>query len=278
MTLTRIICAVVLALSVARTGAASEDAASLDHGYRLMYELDFESAARVFAEWRVGHPRDPIAPVSLAANLLFAELNRSGILQAQFFVDDKSFTDARHPPLPPDLRPRFDALIADAEAVARARLAEDPHDRDALFSLAMSFGLRADFAALLEGRTLVALSYSKQATRIARTLIQVAPDDADAYLAAGVGPYVVGSLVAPLRWVLRIAGFDGDKREGIRKVRVTAEHGRFLAPFARILLAIACLRDHDTKGARELLVGLARDFPTNPLFAHELQRIDAKVD
>jgi hypothetical protein len=267
-----------MALGVAQAGAASEEPMSLEHGYRLMYELDFESAGRVFLQWRVDHPRDPLGPVSQAANLLFMELNRSGVLQAQFFVDNKSFTGGKHPTVPPDVRARFEAAVADAEAVARARLAEDPRNHDALFALAMTFGLRADFAGLLDGRNMAALSYSRQATRVARTLIELAPDYADAYLATGVSQFIVGSLIAPMRWVLRLAGFDGDKTKGMQQVRLTAEGGRFLGPFARILLAIACLREHDTKGARELLAGLARDFPSNPLFARELQRIPAKAN
>jgi hypothetical protein len=270
--------AMAMALELARNVAASEAAPSLEHGYQLMYGLDFASAGRVFLEWRTEHPRDPLAPMSLAANLLFSELYRSGVLQAQFFVDDRSFTSSK-PSLPPaDLTARFDAAVAEAEAVARARLGEDPRDRDALFALAMASGLRADFAALLEGRNMAALSYTREATRVARTLIGVAPDYADAYLATGISQFLVGSLIAPMRWALRLAGFEGDKRKGMQELGRTAAGGRFLGPFARILLAIACLREHDTTRARELLVGLERDFPSNPLFARELQRLASKAN
>jgi hypothetical protein len=50
--------------------------------------------------------------------------------------------------------------------------------------------------------------------------------------------------------------------------------GRFLGPFARILLAIACLRTDETAHARDLLVALAHDFPSNGLFAREVRRLD----
>jgi hypothetical protein len=241
-----------------------------------MYGLDFASAGRVFLQWRAEHPRDPLGPMSLAANLLFSELNRSGVLQGQFFADDRSFTASRPPAPPADLRARFEAAADDAEVVARARLAESPADSDALFALAMADGLRADFAALIEGRSMAALAYTRGATRIARTLIRVAPDYADAYLATGISQFIVGSLIAPMRWALRLAGFEGDKRKGMQELRITAERGRFLGPFARILLAIACLREHDPSGARDLLAGLAHDFPTNPLFERELRRLSAK--
>jgi hypothetical protein len=56
-------------------------------------------------------------------------------------------------------------------------------------------------------------------------------------------------------------------------LRLAAEKGRFLAPFARLLLAVAALRDRDTAKARDILARLAREYPNNPLYAQELQRI-----
>jgi hypothetical protein len=277
MRLIRVLCAVLLALGAARVGATSEGAVSLERGYQLMYGLDFASAEQVFVGWRSAHPRDPLAPMSQAANVLFSELYRSGILQSQLFVDDRLFAAAKAP-VSAELRARFEAAVAETQMTARARLGEDAQDRDALFALAMTFGLRADFAALVEGRQMAALSYTRQATQVSRQLIDLAPDYADAHLANGLSQFIVGSLVTPMRWVLRIAGFKGDKRVGMQELQLTADGGRFLGPFARILLAIACLREHDTDRARDLLVGLDRDFPSNPLFARELQRMASKTN
>ena len=50
--------------------------------------------------------------------------------------------------------------------------------------------------------------------------------------------------------------------------------GHLLAPFARILLAIAYVREKDSSRARELLLGLQREFPDNTLFGRELARLD----
>lgn len=268
----RAFCLVVVAVLLAASGARAETPTPLEHGYRLMYGLDFASAGQVFETWRAGHPRDPLGPISEAASLFFSELDRLGILQSQFFVDDASFTVRKPPAASRGLRERFDAALADAEALSRSRLREDPRDRDALFALAMVYGLRADYAALIEGRSLASLAYAREATRAARALLDAAPDCADAYLASGISQYIVGSLGAPLRWILRAAGYRGDKARGMADMRLTAERGRFLGPFARILLTIAYLREHDTVRARELLVGLEREFPSNPLFARELRR------
>jgi hypothetical protein len=59
---------------------------------------------------------------------------------------------------------------------------------------------------------------------------------------------------------------------------MTATRGHYLAPFARVLLAIAYLRQNDRTRARELLTGLRDEFPANPLFPKEIARIDDAVD
>jgi hypothetical protein len=77
-----------------------------------------------------------------------------------------------------------------------------------------------------------------------------------------------------VRWILRLGGVAGDKAGGIAELQTAAAQGHLLAPFARILLAIACVREKDLPRARELLLALQRDFPDNPLFGRELTRLD----
>jgi hypothetical protein len=69
-------------------------------------------------------------------------------------------------------------------------------------------------------------------------------------------------------------GAQTDRALGLEKLRLTAEKGHYLAPFARLLLAVAALRDHDTNRARDLLAGLVREFPGNSLYAQELTGLE----
>jgi hypothetical protein len=249
---------------------------SLDRGFHLLYNLDFAAAQQVFASWQQTHTDDPLGPACEAAGLLFAEFNRLGVLEAEFYKDDRSF-EARKKFTPDSaLRTRFDAALNRAESRAQARLSQNASDRDALFALALSSGLRADYAALIEKHNLASLHYTKQATGWAQRLLAVDPLCYDAHLATGVSQYIIGSMAAPVRWLVRLGGVSGDKRAGIRELEITAEHGRYLAPFARILLAIAYVRDRDTAHARELLISLRQDFPENPLFAREIGKLDAQ--
>ncbi|MGH9649236.1 MAG: hypothetical protein ACRD3I_02080, partial [Terriglobales bacterium] len=233
-------------------------------------------AEKQFHLWQGQHPDAPVGPAAEAAGLLFSEFDRMGILEAQFFADDSSFKEKKKVSPDPQVRARLDSVLERSEELAHKRLASSPEDADALFAMTMVYGLRADYAALIEKRNLASLRYSREASGWAQKLLAVQPDNSDAYLATGVHNYIIGSLAAPWRWILRLGGYSGDKRKGMADVERAAQHGRYLAPFGRILLAIAYVRDKDTARAREILVGLNRDFPRNPLFPREIQRLNSQ--
>ena len=217
----------------------------LDRGFSGLYNLDFAGAQENFATWQQLHPEDPMGPVSEAAGLLFSEFNRLGVLESQFYENDHFF--AGRPKLTPDpaLRVRFMDAIGRAEQLAYARLAQDPKDRDALLALTLSSGLQADYAALIEKRNIASLHFTKEASASAQELLAVCHDCYDALLATGFSKYIVGSMAPPVRWILRMGGLPSDKQGGIADLQTTAEHGHYLAPFARILLSIAYVREKD---------------------------------
>jgi hypothetical protein len=248
---------------------------ALDRGFSGLYNLDFEGAQRDFAAWQQTHPEDPVGPVSEAAGFLFSEFNRLGVLESQFYENDESFEGRSKLTPDPVLRNYFQAAIGRAENLSHARLAKDPKDRDALFALTLSSGLQADYAALIEKRNLASLHYTKQASASAQQLLAVCHDCYDALLATGFSKYIIGSMAAPVRWVLRLGGLSSDKQGGIADLQKTAEHGHYLAPFARILLSIAYVREKDRARALQLLIGLRREFPANTLFSREIAHLQS---
>jgi len=248
---------------------------SLDRGFRLLYDLDFNGAHQVFASWQREHADDPVGPVCDGAGLLFSEFHRLGVLEAQFYEDDKKFDQRKKQSPDPVLRDRFNAALQLAETRARARLANNAKDRDALFAMTLSAGLKADYAALIEKSNLASLRLTKEANAWAEQLLAVDPQCYDAHVATGVSKYIIGSMAAPVRWLLRIGGVSGDKKLGMEELQLTAEKGHYLAPFARILLAIAYVREKDKPRAQALLVALRDEFPKNPLFADELAKLNA---
>jgi len=254
--------------------AATAELPSLEAGYRQMYNLDFEGAHETFAAWEQIHPEEPLGPVSNAAAYLFAEFDRMHILESELFVDNAKFEKRTGFSPDPKVREAFEMELHRGEQAANRNLQRSPGDTKAIFAKVMVGGLRGDYMALVEKRNLAALSTIKSSRALAEKLLSQDPSYYDAYLAVGVENYLLSVNPAPVRWFLRLTGAQTDKQEGIAKLRLTAQRGHYLAPYARLLLAVAALRDHDWIQARSLLSGLADEFPNNPLYRRELARID----
>ncbi len=260
---------------VAEDNPRAGQATPLDRGFSGLYNLDFTGAQKDFSAWQSQHPDDPMGPVSEAAGFLFSEFNRLGVLESQFYENDSAFD--KRPKLAPDpvLKQNFDRAISRSENLAHVRLGKDSKDRDALFALTLSSGLQADYAALIEKRNLASLHFTKEASANAQQLLAVCRDCYDALLATGFSKYIIGSMAAPVRWVLRMGGLPADKEGGIADLQTTAAHGHYLAPFARILLSIAYVREKNKSAAIELLSGLSQEFPGNTLFSRQISRLQS---
>jgi hypothetical protein len=261
----------------ATAAAAPLDAGNteLDRGFLGLYNLDFRGAQKDFSSWEREHPDDPVGPVSQAAGYLFSEFNRLGVLEAQFFESDAAFFARPKQSPDPEVHQEFQAAVDQAQSLAHARLDKDRNDRNALFALTLASGLQADYAALIEKRNLASLHYTKEATAWAQQLLAICNDCSDAHVATGFSKYIVGSMAAPVRWLLHMGGLAGDKQGGIADLQVTAAHGHYLAPFARILLAIAYVRDKDKDRALQILTSLRAEFPNNTLFPREISRLQS---
>ena len=200
-----------------------------------------------------------------------------GVLESQFYENDDAFVARSKLSPDPIVHDHFETALEHAQQLAHARLNKDAKDRDALFAMTLASGLQADYAALIEKRNLASLHYTKEASAWAQQLLAICNDCSDVLVATGFSKYIIGSMTAPVRWILRMGGLPADKQGGIADLQTTAEHGRYLKPFARILLAIAYVRDKDRTRALELLNGLHTQFPGNTLFPREIARLTASV-
>jgi hypothetical protein len=245
----------------------------LDDGYRDMYNLRFPQAHQAFQQWQVTHPDDPLGPASDAAAYLFAEFDRLHVLEFELFVQDSRFEKREKVSADPQVKKEFESALAKCKTITDRILARDPNHADALFASALSEGLRGDYLSLIEKKDLTALGNMKTGRGLAERLLAAHPDYYDAYLAVGVENYLLSLKPAPMRWLLRMTGAQTDHTAGIEKLRITAEKGHYLQPYARLLLAVAALRDGNQSRADELLGGLARQFPNNHLYAMELAKL-----
>ncbi len=238
-----------------------------------MYNLDFSGAHNTFESWKQTHPEDPMGPVSNAAAFLFSEFERLHILETELFVDNSKFLNREKPVPDPAVKSAFDSELAKSRQIAGQLLAHSPRDQNAQFANIMADGLQGDYTALIEKRNLAGLSFMKAGRGLAEKLIVQDPSYYDAYLAVGIENYLLGVNSAPVRWFLRLGGAETDKDAGLNNLRITSEKGHYMAPFARMLLAVAALRDKDKNSAKNLLARLVQDFPQNTLYKNELARI-----
>jgi tetratricopeptide (TPR) repeat protein len=189
-------------------------------------------------------------------------------------VDDKRFLGKIPLKPDPDLRAAFFAADKKAQDLAQLQLKSNPDDPNALFAMTLSLGMQADYASLIDKQQLDSLKKIREADTYAKRLLVIAPDAADAYLGLGTANYVIGNLPGIKKIFLGFAGIHGDKQVGMQQLEIAADHGRYLRPFAKILLAMAALREKKPEVARAQLTELVAEFPANTLFASELAKLN----
>jgi len=249
----------------------------LDQCFHSMYNLQFDKAFQIAKQAKTADAGDPMPWVADASAVLFRELDRLQVLRSDLFVSDTAFSSRPAYSWNGDSQKQFESALASAEKLARDRLARDKNDVRGLFSLSLAYGLRANDAALIGKHNLTSLSYTKTSTGFAERLLALSPNYYDAYIATGMGQYLIGSKPAPVRWILRLGGFKGDQEEGVKELTLVAERGRYLAPFAQILLAFNDLRHQNRPEARKKFSALHDQFPANPLYLQEMAKCDRPV-
>ena len=241
-----------------------------------MYDLKFQDAHVTLERWQQSHPDDSLGPASDAAAYLFSELTRLGVLESELFTDDNRFKNRKTWDPDPKVKNSFTKRIEQADLLADAALQKSGTDARALFAKTLTYGLRADYVALIEAHGFKALSYTKSGRIYANRLMTVQPDAYDAYLGPGVENYLLSLKPVALRVLLRFTGSEVDREKGLEQLRKTALEGYYLEPFAKLLLAVAALRDKQPEKARDILSELHKRFPNNGLYLAEFKRLAAQ--
>lgn len=167
------------------------------------------------------------------------------------------------------------SLAADrAIASTEAWVERDPDDAEAWFYVGGAYAARVQWRVLREERLAAARDGKRIKEALERSLA-LDPDLDDAYF--GIGMYRYYADVAPtaariLRFLLLLPG--GDRREGLAQMLRARSDGRLLQGEADYQLHIIYLwYEHQTPRALELLRGLQKKHPTNPLFLSQIAEI-----
>jgi tetratricopeptide (TPR) repeat protein len=168
---------------------------------------------------------------------------------------------------------RFRNASGNAVARARARLARNPADLGAMFSLGLILETHASYEFTMKASGWAAFKEAESALRMHRGVLTAAPDFADARLAQGVSYYAAASVPWSIRWLPFLLGYRGSKSRGKRELEFVANHGVILADDARTLLVLLHFKDGELDLAARELEELGRRFPRNYLVPLELAAI-----
>jgi hypothetical protein len=261
--------AVVLPIAISK--------ASIDDALDRMYNFDFDAAHGILDTYLEERPGDPLGLAFRASVHLFDELDRLRILETEFFEDDDKLADKKKVKPDLELRDQMMEALAQVEESARTRLTASAEDVDALFALCMKEGVLTDYRALVEKKGLKSFSSARASNSHAMRLLDLEPNYYDAHLTGGINEYLIGSLPFFVRWFVKIEGVEGNKERAFERLELVADKGRYLGPFARILMSVMALREDQPELAQKLLTGLASDYPENPLLQKELDKVTVKL-
>ena len=267
-------------LRVLLTGAmlaAPVAACDIDTAFERLYNFDFQTTHVMINRCVAANPADPLPYAVRASAYLFYELDRLGLLEGEFFADDKRIIDRKKLKPDPAVRALLFKAIEDAQSRAQVILAKQPTDRRALFAMSIAQGINTDYTAFVEKRQIASLSSVRQSNSYAARLLRVDPQFYDAYLTTGLTEYLVGSLPFFIRWFVHMDNIKGSKDQGKHNLVLVARRGHYFRGFAKVLLGIVYLREKQPREAHRLLAELAQEYPANPLFKKELVKLEERI-
>jgi tetratricopeptide (TPR) repeat protein len=260
-----------LALALLLVQQDSVVARAFDH----FYNLEFDEALEGFERAVRARPDSPELHNHVAHAILYRAMYRSGALESELVTGSNPFLRRARMNPPVEDQRRFDASITKAIGLAEARVNRNPRDVPALYSLGVSYGLRANYNFLVRKAWRESLRDATTARKLHNGVTEIDPKFIDARLLQGVHDYVVGSL--PFGWKMLgfVIGFHGDKDQGIRTLQYVARNGDLNRVDAEVLLAAVYRRERNPKPAIPLLEDLVRRYPRNHLLRFEMAQMFA---
>jgi len=241
-------------------------------GFHLLYGQNFAEAREKFGKWESQHPEETFGEVAIAASYLFEELYRQGVLSSDFFLNEKRFLHGIEGKPDPERMKSFQEALDRARKLAKQRQAKNTRDAEAFFALTLASGMESNADMMLKKQHIESLKRLKEGNEYAKQLLAEQPDANDAYVALGTANYIIGSLSGGARFMLWFGGVHGDKKLGMEQLGKTIDGGRYLQPFAKILLALAARREKHDAVAQKLLRELSEEYPESSLFAAEYSK------
>lgn len=242
----------------------------LSKGFEHFYNLEYDEAIGEFEREVARDPKNPERYNHLAQAILYRAMFQGGALESELVTGNNPFL--RRPKLATSAedQKRFDDSIGRAMQLAEERIAANPNDVRANYSLGVSHGLRANYNFLVRKAWMDALRDATAARKLHNRVSELDPSLLDARLVQGAHDYIVGSLPWHIKMIGFLAGFHGDREQGIKTLELVANKGVQNRVEASVLLAAIYRRERRAQDAVPLLEGLVKRFPRNYLLRFEM--------
>lgn len=246
-------------------------------GFDHFYNVEYPEAIDAFRRAVEAAPKDPRRRTHLAQAVLFLVMERAGALESELVTGANSFL--RRPKMEP--KAGEDALfheqIDTALRLAGEQLKSKPDDPEALYAQGVALGLRGTWRFLVRKAWMDALRDITNARKAHNRVVELQPGNIDARMLEGVHDYIVGSLPFAYRVLGFLAGFHGNREEGMKTLRLVAAKGNENKIDAAILLGAILRRERRPREVIPILEDLRRRYPRNYLIQFELSQMYADL-
>jgi len=243
-------------------------------GSAALYDLDYESARKIFKEMAVAFPNYPAGPQFLADTLLIEALYQTRRLQASLYNSD-SFYSQNEDKADSKLVDQFRTYTRQARQLTEARLKQNQNDTEALYFFGAIEGLKASFEETVERRHFAALKDGNDAVDSHRDVIKLDPNYRDAEMTIGLYDYTIGALPLPTKIAVGMLGHRGSKKRGIATIERVAREGNWVKEDAKTLLILLYSREKRFAEAATIAREMGAKYQRNYLY--KLEMADALV-
>jgi tetratricopeptide (TPR) repeat protein len=231
-----------------------------------LYNLDRERALATYREAVKADPADAAAQRGLAGALWIDESFRRGTMIVDSYLGGVTRSNVNLPPPPTALQTEFEAMTGRAIEIARKKIAANPRNPDGHYELGAAVGLRASFAATIQGSVRAAFGSAREAYSAHERVMELDSRRRDAGLIVGTYRYLIAGMAMPMRWVAYAAGFGGGRERGLTLVKEAADYSGDNRVDARVALVLLYNREKRYDEALQQLDRLRAEFPRNRLF------------
>lgn len=242
-------------------------------GYERFYNMDFDSAIKIFNQVAQQHPQDPMAWDYILMATVFHELYHQDLLDTTYYAHDSFLSNKRDVPVPEGVHRQIEDLTTKIIAMCDANVAANPNDKNSYFARGYAKGMHAVFITLAEHSFSTAARQGYASRNDSEAVLKLDPQYADARMAVGLQRFAVASLPRWVRIIVGVMGVGGNKEQGLADLREAAAHGVVTSVESKTALGLFLRHDGRYPEALQVQRGLAEQYPHDFLFRLEVANL-----